>query len=137
MFDEEIREYGVGQYDAAWDKIQAEWYMEGPSVRKVELRQDGKHKGFAIAQEKGTHIVRYPHVYNMKDHMRMTFCLQGEKGASIEVLVDGEESGILRLDQDQPTLTEIGIPLTNSAGEHDMMLRMTGSVLIDWFRLTV
>ncbi len=137
MFDEEIRQYGVGQYDAAWDKIQAEWYMEGPSVRKVELRQDGKHKGFAIAQEKGTHIVRYPHVYNMMDHMRMTFCLQGEKGASIEVLVDGEESGILRLDQDQPTLTEIGIPLTNSAGEHDMMLRMTGSVLIDWFRLTV
>ena len=73
----------------------------------------------------------------MKAHMRMTFCLQGEKGASIEVLADGEESGILRLDRDQPTLTEIGILLTNSAGEHDMMLRMTGSVLIDWFRLTV
>ena len=72
----------------------------------------------------------------MKAHMRMTFCLQGEKGASIEVLVDGEESGILRLDQDQPTLTEIGIMLVNSAGEHDMVLRMTGSVLIDWFSLT-
>ena len=53
------------------------------------------------------------------------------------VLVDGKESGILRLDQDQPTLTEIGIPLTNNAGEHEIMLRMTGSVLIDWFRLTV
>ena len=137
MFDEEIREYGVGQYDAAWDKIQAEWYMEAPSGCKVELKRDGKHLGFAIAQEKGTHTVRYPHVYNMKEHMRMTFCLQGEKGASIEVLVDGKESGILRLDQDRPTLTEIGIPLANSAGEHDMTLRMTGSLLIDWFRLTV
>ena len=137
MFDEEIRQYGVGQYDAGWDKIQAEWYMEGPSVRKVELRQDGKHLGFAIAQEKGTHTVRYPHVYNMKEDMRITFCLRGEKGASIEVLADGKESGVLRLDRDQPALTEMAIPLANSAGEHDIALRLTGSVLIDWFRLTV
>ena len=69
MFDEEIRQYGVGQYNAAWDKIQAEWYMEieTPAVRKIELRQDGKHAGFAIAQEEGTHTARYPHVYGMDE----------------------------------------------------------------------
>lgn len=67
--------------------------------------------------------------------MTMTLCLQGEKGAAIDVLVDGKEAGSLRLDQALSSLSEMHIPLRNEAGEHEITLRMTGRVVIDWFRL--
>ena len=137
MFDEEIRTNGVGQYNAAWDKIQAEWYMEmdTPGLRKTELKRDGKHEGFAIAQEEGTHTARYPHVYGMEENTRMTLRLQGEKEAEVLVLVDGKEAGRLQLDRDTESLTEAALNLCNPAGEHEITLRLTGRMMIDWFRL--
>ena len=82
-----------------------------------------------------THTARYPHVYGMDENMTMTLCLQGEKGAAIDVLVDGKEAGTLRLEQALFSLSEMHIPLRNEAGEHEITLRMTGRVVIDWFRL--
>ena len=136
MFDEEIREYGVGQYCAGWDKIQAEWYMEieTPAIRKVELRRDGKHEGFAIAQEEGTHCARYPHVYGMTEKMKMTLRLSGDAGSSLLVLADGKEAGRLQLDEDITELSELSLPLSNEAGEHELTLCMTGKLTVDWFR---
>ena len=137
MFDEEIREYGVGQYDAAWDRIQAEWYMEidAPAVRKVELRRDGQHAGFAVAQEEGVHTACYPHVYGMREDMRMTLCVQGAAGAAVEVLIDGAAAGALQLTETLTDWAEKEISLRNAPGEHDVTLRMTGRVTLDWFRL--
>lgn len=31
-----IVEYGVGQYDGNWSRIEAQWYMKGENVKKVE-----------------------------------------------------------------------------------------------------
>ena len=137
MFDEEIRRYGVGQYDAAWDQIQAEWYMEcgAPALRKIELKQDGRHAGFAIAQEGGVQCARYPHVYGMKENPHMTLRLQGERGAAIEALIDGKEAGSLRLTETLTAWTEACLPLIAEAGEHEITLRLTGRLAIDWFRL--
>ena len=137
MFDEEIREYGVGQYCAGWDVIQAEWYMEidGPDLKKVELKRDGRHLGFAIAQESGAHFVRYPHVYGMRENMRLTLCVRGEAGSTITVLVDGMEAGRLMLSQSHSDFAELTVPLQNKAGEHDITLELTGRIALDWFRL--
>jgi len=137
MFDEEIREYGVGQYCADWEKIQAEWYMaiEAPALKKIELKRDGRHLGFAIAQESGTHSARYPHVYGMRKDMELTLCLRGEAGAAVSVLVDGREAGRLALDADQPDFAERTLPLQNEAGEHEITLILTGKLAMDWFRL--
>ena len=137
MFDEQIRQYGVGQYDAAWDRIEAEWYVEidAPHARKIELREGGRHAGFAIAQESGTHVARYPHVYGMGENSAMTLRARGKAGAGIEVLVDGERAGALRLDGDVPEWTELRVPLENPSGEHEIALRMTGCAAVDWFRL--
>ena len=137
MFDEEIREYGVGQYCADWEKIQAEWYMEidAPALGKIELKQDGRHLGFAVAQESGVHAMRYPHVYGMRQDMRLTLCLRGEAGAEISVLVDGQEAGRLALEADQPDFAGQTIPLQNEAGEHEITLILTGRLALDWFRL--
>ncbi len=137
MFDEEIRQHGVGQYYAGWEKIQAEWYMkiDAPYIRKVELKNAGKHTGFAIAQESGKHCACYPHVYGMRENMHMTLCLQGEKGCEVTVLADGKEAGSLKLEQASSEFDEICIPLQNDAGEHEIILQMSGKVTIDWFRL--
>lgn len=136
MFDEEIRQYGVGQYNAAWDHIQAEWYMaiDAPALRKIELKRAGKHAGFAIFQDAGTHAAHYPHVYGLEKNMRMTLCAQGEKGAAIEIIIDEKTAGSLQLEQAIPDLSEMEIPLSNDAGEHDITLRVTGQITIDWFR---
>ncbi len=136
MFDEEIRRWGVGQYFAGWERIEAEWYMEidAPQLCKRELKRDGKHAGFAIAQESGTHCARYPHVYGLRGNMRVTLCLKGETGASVEVLEDGKAAGALRLEETLAEYAVLGVPLRNSAGEHDITLRISGRAAVDWFR---
>ena len=137
MFDEEIREYGVGRYSAGWDKIQAEWYMkiDTPYIRKIELLEQGKHAGFAITQESGTHCAFYPQVYGMQENMDMTLCLRGSQGSKAAVLIDGNSAGMLELKRAFPGFEQIRIPLQNDAGEHEIILRMTGQVTVDWFRL--
>ena len=138
MFDEEIRQYGVGQYYAGWEKIQAEWYMkiDKPYVRKIELLKNGKHEGFAISQETGTHCAVYPHIYGMQEDMEMTLFMKGEAGSRVSVLVDEAEACRLELPQELSGFEEVSIRLHNNAGEHEIILRMTGCMTIDWFRFT-
>ena len=137
MFDEQIREYGVGQYCADWEKIQAEWYMQidAPVLKKIELREADRHIGFAISQESGTHTVRYPHIYGMRDDMHITLCICGEAGSLVKVLVDGHEAGRLALTQSHRGFVELTAPLQNEAGEHCITLELTGRLTLDWFRL--
>jgi len=106
-----------------------------PALKKIELKRDGRHLGFAIAQESGTHSARYPHVYGMRKDMELTLCLRGEAGAAVSVLVDGREAGRLALDADQPDFAERTLPLQNEAGEHEITLILTGKLAMDWFRL--
>ena len=136
MFDEEIRQYGVGQYHAAWEKIQAEWYteIETPAIRKIESRQAGRHEGFAIAHTEGTHDALYPHVYGLSGNTGMTVRLRGGEGALLEILSDGETAGVYRLDRALPAFTEVSLRLRNPGGEHDITLRLTGELAVDWFR---
>ena len=79
--------------------------------------------------------MRYPHVYGMRQDMRLTLCLRGEAGAEISVLVDGQEAGRLALEADQPDFAGQTIPLQNEAGEHEITLILTGRLALDWFRL--
>ncbi len=137
MFDEEIRQYGVGQYCADWERIRAEWYMaiDAPGLRKVERREDGRHIGFAIAQDGGTHCVRYPHVYGMRADMPMTVSLKGEAGTEVTVLVDDSEAGVLRLAGTLTSFAGQTVALRNESGEHDITLRVTGRAEIEAFWL--
>ena len=109
--------------------------IDAPALRKIELRREGRHAGFAIAQETGTQEARYPHVYGMGENLRMTLRLQGEAGAEVEVLCDGKSAGRLRLTEALPELTEVELPLVHDGGEHELTLRLTGRLVIDWFRL--
>lgn len=109
--------------------------IDAPALKKIELRNADRHIGFAISQESGTHSVRYPHVYGMRDDMHMTLSICGEAGSRVIVLVDGREAGRLELAQSRPEFAELTAPLQNEAGERCITLELTGRLTLDWFRL--
>ncbi|MBQ7138406.1 MAG: family 43 glycosylhydrolase [Clostridia bacterium] len=133
MIDETIRRCGVGSYFAGWDRIEAEWYMAIPEgVKKIELKNpDGSHEGFAIAQEEGIHDVAFPHVYNIAANSMMKLHAKGS--GTIEVLADGKSLGTAAVDA--ADFTDVCVDLGSLAGEHDITLRMTGRIALDWFTL--
>lgn len=136
MLDETIRRCGVGQYFAGWERIEAEWYMGiTPGLQKVELRgPDGAHQGFAVAQADGSGEIRYPHLYSLQPGSTLTLFAKGSPGAAIEVVVDGESLGTVPADS--PDFSGHTLPLGRLAGEHDLLLRLSGRVTLDWFRIT-
>ena len=137
--NEKIRQYGVGQYFAGWEKIQAEWFMkiDRPYIRKIELFKNGKHDSFAISQEAGTHSAFYPHVYGMQENMEMTLFMKGEAGSDIAILIDGKDAGSFQLPMTLNDLEMVPVSLRNDPGEHEIILRMTGRMTIDWFRFNL
>jgi len=132
MLDETIRRCGVGQYCAGWEKIEAEWYMAiDQGLRKAELHGgDGAHAGFAIVQEEGTNCAKYPHVYDIAEGSHMVLHARG--CGSIAVLADDVEIGTVQVDSED--FADVSLPLPVS-GEHDVTLRLTGRIALDWFAL--
>ena len=133
MLDETIRRCGVGQYFAGWEKIEAEWYMAiTPGLEKIELKSaDGTHQGFAIAQKEGTNEARYPHVYGIRPGSALTLSARGE--GMIEVLADGAPLGMMPIAS--ADFAEATLPLGDLAGEHDLTLRLTGRLTLDWLHI--
>lgn len=135
-FDKDIRRCGVGQYCARWDRIEAECYMrmDTPALHKVDLKKDGQHVGFGIAQASGTQSAHYPHLYDMQANSTLTLCLKAEAGAKVEALVDEALVGEITLTDATCDFTEVTFLLTNPEGEHTFTLRLTGGLTIDWFK---
>jgi arabinoxylan arabinofuranohydrolase len=50
LVDPLIIEYGVGHYDARWTKIEAEWYMAGHQIHKI----DNPRRGIDVKVEDGS-----------------------------------------------------------------------------------
>lgn len=70
---------GVGQYDASWEKIEAEWYMDASNVEKRE----SKNGGFEIQKIKNNGYLYFPNVKNIDKANAMTFQISSEKGDGI------------------------------------------------------
>ncbi len=90
--DQLIAEYGVGQYDSDWNRIEAEWYMKGVNIKKVENKC---LFGFCVScSEKA--VLQYPKIKNLADKTGFSldyFCLGGN--ADIEVRTGGERGRLL------------------------------------------
>ena len=96
-----IVEYGVGQYDSDWNRIEAEWYMRGVNVRKVENKV---LFGFCVScKEKG--LLVFPNIRNLSDKTGFSldyFCIGGK--ASVEVRTGSEDGPLLGvITVDNPT----------------------------------
>jgi hypothetical protein len=96
-----IVEYGVGQYDGDWNRIEAEWYMRGQNVSKVENKA---LFGFCVACTE-TAVLTYPNVRNLADKTGFSldyYCFGGK--AAIEVRAGGENGRLLgTITADEPT----------------------------------
>ncbi|MCR5523664.1 MAG: family 43 glycosylhydrolase [Clostridia bacterium] len=90
--DQLITEYGVGQYDSDWNRIEAEWYMKGENIKKVENKC---LFGFCVScSEKA--LLKYPKIRHLSDKTGFSldyFCLGGN--AVIEVRTGGEDGQLL------------------------------------------
>lgn len=87
-----IVEYGVGQYDADWNRIEAEWFMRGKNVRKVE--NEGLF-GFSVACTEQASI-RFPKIRHTGDKvgLALNYDCAGGNGA-VEVREKDENGRLL------------------------------------------
>ena len=84
-----IVEYGVGQYDSHWNHIQAEWFMRGTHVKKVENQG---YPGFSVSCTREAVLV-YPKIRNLADKVGLALC-GGYSGAGGEIqLRQNNEAG--------------------------------------------
>lgn len=62
-------EYGVGVYDGGWNKIQAEWFMQGIHIEKKENINDGFD---VVVRDESSELV-YPNIQNMRNKKKGVF----------------------------------------------------------------
>jgi len=83
---------GVGQYDASWDKIEAEWYMAATNVEKREA----KNGGFEIQKIKNNGSLYFPNVKNFAKANAILFQISSQNsGGTIEVYANDAKGKLL------------------------------------------
>lgn len=82
-------DYGVGQYDANWEKIEAEWYMKASKVEKRE----SPNESFEIQNIKNSGSLYFPNVYNLSDKTSVSFNVSSTEGGKI--IIKSESGAIL------------------------------------------
>jgi len=97
VYDEELlaKHYktGVGQYDAAWDKIEAEWFMGmADGAKKTETALDSVN--FVISNLQNGNYLRYPQIHNCPAApvVELNYACATAKGGSVSVR-QGTETG--------------------------------------------
>lgn len=128
-----IREYGVGQYDARWNQIEAEWYMKGHQVEKTE----NVFNGFDVVMENGSWM-EFPNIHHLPDQPWLTVSGVSETDVEMEVYEDDRLLGVLKkpasyLAGGEFTKYNIGaLKLPISAGDHSLRLVSRGSLKLDY-----
>ena len=87
-----IVEYGVGQYNSDWNRIEAEWYMKGVNVTK---RENKCLVGFLVTCTEEA-VLTYPKIHNLSDKTGFSldyYCVGGK--AVIEVRAGAEDGALL------------------------------------------
>lgn len=82
MADELIVEYGVGHYDAQWNKIQSQWYMKGTGIKKI---QNSRYGFDILTTSEGS--VWYPNIEHIENKKCISFFASSScpQGGEIEV----------------------------------------------------
>lgn len=143
--DQMICNFGVGHYDARWDRIEACWYMEGAHVRKME----NYFTNFDVVIEGNRSFLKYPAVHDLRANAELSlFCICND---AQDVVIEVREQAV-----DGPIIGECPVPpsgtwrqhmyrfrnvqLKNSAGVHDLYFTFRGQgqgqdlLRIGWFR---
>lgn len=95
--------YGVGNYSAKMDTIQAEWYFD---KSKTALKKDAPGGGFDIQNLQNNDFLNFPNVKDVKANATINFHVSAKT-----------KGGIIEIRKDSPTGTLLGtcnIPNTKS-----------------------
>lgn len=130
--------YGVGQYDACWDQIEARWHSGCRNARKQE-RPDG---GFEMILSGEDSWLSFPNVCHMvcDAEFRLIYT-NPSREALLEVRLDGPDGELLGscpLPSTAPGREEAAVcRLHNAPGHHSLYLVVRGgSVALERFSLT-
>ncbi|MEM7473524.1 MAG: family 43 glycosylhydrolase [Planctomycetota bacterium] len=82
---------GVGQYNAGWDSIEAEWFMKSEGVAKRENRAGG----FAIHCARSGGYLCFPNMAELEKQNQLIFEVSSANGARIEVRSKGPQGKLL------------------------------------------
>lgn len=138
-FLDEHFENGVGQYNASWDKIEAEWFYEkSESLEKVAL-----NSGFQVSNIKEGSFLQFANVAFDKSYTNFVANLSGlGKYAKVEIVLDnpdGKVVGAVSFPNSAAYKTvkcKVNVP----KGKHNIYLKFTGierdDCAIDWFHFT-
>ncbi len=134
-----IVEMGVGQYDAQWNKIEAEWFMAAHNCSKKE----NPRLGFDVSNIKDGSYLYYPKVRNIPKNALIHFYASPTVDTTIEIhsqSVDGPLLGTCLLEPGflaWKGYRSFSTRLNNSGGEEDIYLVFRGEgeslVNLDWF----
>ncbi|WP_092579711.1 family 43 glycosylhydrolase [Hyunsoonleella jejuensis] len=83
--------FGVGQYDANWNKIEAEWYMKAEGLDKRE----SFNGGFEIQNNSNVGGLYFPNVYNLESKKTITFNASVKSNTTIEVRANNSNGPLL------------------------------------------
>jgi arabinoxylan arabinofuranohydrolase len=85
---------GVGNYDATWDKIEAEWFFKKSGAL---IKKECPEGGFEIQNIQNNDYLNFPNIKNMKPQATINFRISSAniKGGVIEIHQDSEAGKIL------------------------------------------
>ncbi|MBR9908820.1 MAG: family 43 glycosylhydrolase [Gammaproteobacteria bacterium] len=121
---------GVGQYDASWDKIEAEWYMAAAGCNKVDLGDEG----FQVVLTKPGAYLYYPNIADTPANVTLSLRAASKAGGSFEVrenTIDGSLLGTCDIPATGgPEIYKDSIcTLKNSAGKKNIYFVLTAAEL--------
>ena len=134
--DQLIREYGVGQYDANWNCIEAEWFMKGHQTQKKE----NTFGNFDVILKDGS-SVEYPNIHNMSENPWLIIHAMSETDVDIDVYEGDTLLGTLSKPQSFMSggeFTKYGsarLRLPLSAGTHSLRFVAKGDLKLNYFRI--
>lgn len=134
-----IVEYGVGQYQASWNRIEAEWYMSADGCRKAE----NPRLGFDVIFDRSGQSLRFPNLSGVPTDATMQFYASVTGSCELEVRLgdsDGPVIGVCEFEDGfmawrgyTSFLTQLGTP----GGDLDLCLVYRGpknaELRLDWF----
>ena len=132
---------GVGQYDAHWVKIQAEWYFAASDG--VEQRENAT--GFEMRNLTNGAWLAYPRFRNLKQNATLYFWVASANSARGKIEVHRDSANGPELGQCRVPATGgfdnyrmVSCPLTNRAGTGNLCLVFKGGggelLRLDWFK---
>ena len=128
--------YGVGQYDAGWRRIEAEWFFACHQAKKLELPGGG----FGVGRLTAGSWLHFPNVNHLEENASVTLCYAnaGEDGR-LEIREGSLEGAllghwVLTGSRSEETYETVTVKLTNRPGPHSLFFVVKkGELALDWF----